>query len=249
MFRCYLARVEARDKTSVTQRTGSRLSPPAPTAFRITDFRDSCRWRCRWPLAASAARIAWKNEHCCCMLAPHALVLVPAHCPVLWRYGRTPCPLASTASAAPTAAGPTTPQHAHPVSCRLSLPRHVTSLHAALRHCHVTSLHAALRQRRGPNPSPELHTSPDASHLLRGSPPPRDPPVTARFSLSPRPSPPLACMLISGEISGSISRPSPPLACSASSASEAGNKVHSRHLDGLLPFAQIAPQLPLQSLA
>ena len=122
---CYLARVEARDKTSVTQRTGSRLSPPSPTAFRITDFRDSYRWRCRWPLAASAARIAWKNEHCCCMLAPHALVLVPAHCPVLWRYGRTPCPLASTASAAPTAAGPTTPQPAHPVSCRLSLPRHV----------------------------------------------------------------------------------------------------------------------------
>ena len=165
MFRCYLARVEARDKTSVTQRTGSRLSPPAPTAFRITDFRDSCRWRCRWPLAASAARIAWKNEHCCCMLAPHALVLVPAHCPVLWRYGRTPCSLASTASAAPTAAGPTTPQPAHPVNCRLSLPRHVACStrrfvtatsrrstrrfvtatsrrmhHTALRHCDATSL-------------------------------------------------------------------------------------------------------------
>ena len=143
---------------------------------------------------------------------------------------------------------------------------HVTSLHAALRHCHVTSHapHGASSLRRHVAPhgasslprhvaprgaSPELHTSPDASHLLRGSPPPRDPPVTARFSLSPRPSPPLACMLISGEISGSISRPSPPLACSASSASEAGNKVHSRHLDGLLPFAQIAPQLPLESLA
>ena len=120
---CYLAR----DKTSVTQRTGSRLSIPAPTAVpRITEsVRDSYRWRCRWILAASAARIAWKNEHCCCMLAPHALMQVPAHCPVLWRYGRTPCSLASTASAAPTAAGPTTPQPAHPVNCRLSLPRHV----------------------------------------------------------------------------------------------------------------------------
>jgi hypothetical protein len=177
---CYLAR----DKTSVTQRTGSRLSIPAPTAVpRITEsVRDSYRWRCRWILAASAARIAWKNEHCCCMLAPHALMQVPAHCPVLWRYGRTPCSLASTASAAPTAAGPTTPQPAHPVNCRLSLPRHVACStrrfvtatsrrstrrfvtatsrrmhHTALRHCDATSLHTALPPSF--TPPPMLHTS------------------------------------------------------------------------------------------
>ena len=171
-FRHVFLSSASRYKTSVTQRTEDRGSrpPPRPRSQNYRVFRDSYRWRCRWPLAASAARIAWKNEHCCCMLAPHALMQVPAHCPVLWRYGRTPCSLASTASAAPTAAGPTTPQPAHPVNCRLSLPRHVACStrrfvtatsrrstrrfvtatsrrmhHTALRHCDATSLHTALR--------------------------------------------------------------------------------------------------------
>jgi len=251
---CYLAR----EKTSVTQRVQDRGSRPPPrprselpTSAIVADGVAVGPWPQAQPALHGKMSIVvacWRHTPLCWsqLIALYCGATGARHAPLhrlpLQPRPQPAPPLLSTPI--PSAVGSHCHVTSHAPHGASSLPRHVAC--STRRFVTATSRRST---RRFDSAAAELHTSPDASHLLRRSPPPRDPPVTARFSLSPRPSPPLACMLISGEISRSISRPSPPLACSASSASEAGNKVHSRHLDGLLPFAQIAPQLPLQSLA
>ena len=205
------------------------------------------------------------------MLAPHALVLVvvPAPCPCdsqppLWPLRVTSCPsvlrcivalrafllwgvteapvgaLRLRAHAMPPCIDClSNPDSSRPLRSSACPSPQLSALtatsrrmfHAPLRHCHVTSLHAAVRQRRGPNPSPRCFTPPPSRVAI--------PDRSGHYgAMQPEPkavASPFAC---------SASR-----AGAVSSASEARHKVDSRHLDGFLPFAQIAPQLLLESFA
>ena len=160
MFRCYLARVEARDKTSVTQRTGSRLSPPAPTAFRITDFRDSYsyRRRCRWPQAQPALHgkmsivvACWRHSPLCWsqLIALYCGATGARHAPLhrlpLQPRPQPAPPLLSTPI--PSAVGSHCHVTSHAPHGASSLPRH------------VAPRGASTAPRPSFTPPPMLHTS------------------------------------------------------------------------------------------